>query len=237
MQTAEKTSPQKIGLLGRHIQIAGERLMLLPERAIWWERERALLVSDVHLGKAGHFRAHGIPVPHGVGVVDRDRLLGVIRDCKPLVLYVLGDLFHAGMNTEWELVLEIGSAVQRFVLIAGNHDRLAAEAYARAGIELQKAPFSVAPFVFCHTPEEARQSAVGSAIGGYALHGHVHPAVRLSARSNVRKKLPCFLFGETVGVLPAFGAFTGTCRISPTDKDRVFVTTDQEVFEIPLHHC
>ena len=32
------------------ITLAGEAVVLLPERALWWPRERALFVADVHLG-------------------------------------------------------------------------------------------------------------------------------------------------------------------------------------------
>ncbi len=34
------------------VDIAGERLVLLPERAAFWERASTLLVADAHWGKA-----------------------------------------------------------------------------------------------------------------------------------------------------------------------------------------
>ena len=43
----------------------GERLHLLPERAVWWPAAGLLLVADVHLGKAATFRRLGQPVPAG----------------------------------------------------------------------------------------------------------------------------------------------------------------------------
>src|SRR5262249_50769057 len=44
------------------VEIAGERVTLLAERAAYWQRTRTLLVADTHFGKAATFRAAGIPV-------------------------------------------------------------------------------------------------------------------------------------------------------------------------------
>lgn len=38
------------------INIKDQNLLLLPEKALFWEEEKGLIISDVHLGKAGHFR-------------------------------------------------------------------------------------------------------------------------------------------------------------------------------------
>ena len=46
-------------------EVAGERLVLLPEKAAFWPRTRALFVADFHLGKAATFRSAGIPLPPG----------------------------------------------------------------------------------------------------------------------------------------------------------------------------
>src|SRR6185436_15640126 len=45
--------------------VAGEELLLLPERAAYWPAKRALFVADYHLGKAASFRSAGIPLPAG----------------------------------------------------------------------------------------------------------------------------------------------------------------------------
>ena len=37
--------------------VAGEQLLLLGERAVYWERTRTLFVADPHFGKAAAFRA------------------------------------------------------------------------------------------------------------------------------------------------------------------------------------
>ena len=44
------------------IEWAGEKLVLLPERAIWWAREKTLFIADPHFGKASTFRSAGLAV-------------------------------------------------------------------------------------------------------------------------------------------------------------------------------
>ncbi|HWW70845.1 MAG TPA: hypothetical protein VN089_12960, partial [Duganella sp.] len=47
------------------IGLAGEQVLLLPEKALYWPREKMLIVADIHFGKAASFRALGVPVPGG----------------------------------------------------------------------------------------------------------------------------------------------------------------------------
>ena len=68
--------------------------------------------------------------------------------------------------------------------------------------------------------------------GGYALAGHIHPAVRLSASGEKSVRLPCFWFGARCGVLPAFGAFTGSAEVLPRRGDQVFVIAEEEVLQV-----
>jgi len=45
------------------LSFAGEELLLTEGRAVYWPRERALLVADLHLEKASFFAQHGQPIP------------------------------------------------------------------------------------------------------------------------------------------------------------------------------
>ena len=82
----------------------------------------------------------------------------------------------------------------------------------------------MAPFALVHEPKPVR--------GGYALAGHIHPAVRLTGGAGESLRLPCFWFGPRVGVLPSFGAFTGSAVVRPKSGDRVFVVADDEVLAV-----
>ncbi|MFY7902844.1 MAG: hypothetical protein ACOVOU_08040, partial [Rubrivivax sp.] len=68
--------------------------------------------------------------------------------------------------------------------------------------------------------------------GRYVLAGHVHPAASLGGRGPGRLRLPCFHFGADVGVLPAFGEFTGSRVLPRAPGDRVFVIAGDAVREV-----
>ena len=70
-------------------------LELLPERAVWRPRERALFVADLHLGKASAFRAFGAPAPTGASDETLRRLGALADQLQPELLVVLGDFVHA----------------------------------------------------------------------------------------------------------------------------------------------
>src|ERR1700712_3226350 len=74
---------------------AGEKLALLPERALWWEREQTLFIADPHFGKASAFRFAGIPVPETAHDADLVRLEAALRKTAARRLIILGDFLHA----------------------------------------------------------------------------------------------------------------------------------------------
>ena len=49
----------------KKIELYGQRLVLLPERAVFWKQAKMLIVADPHFGKAQVFRDSGIPIPGG----------------------------------------------------------------------------------------------------------------------------------------------------------------------------
>jgi len=210
-------------------EVAGEVVRLLPERALFWERTRTLLVADVHLGKAAAFRSAAIPVPAGTTDDALARLDAALRRTNAERLIVLGDLFHArgGMNDE---MLDAAAAWRRHCrelsigLVRGNHDLRAGDPPAEWAIQCIAEPHCEGPFVFRHHPADDGR--------GYVLAGHLHPAVRLSGPARQRLRLPCFWLGPRVGVLPAFGAFTGAVVVRPAVGDRVWVVAKRAVIPV-----
>ena len=90
----------------------GMELTLLPEKAVWIGSLRVLLLADIHLGKASHFRKSGIPVPEQVHDLDYQRLGKLIQDYSPKDVYFLGDLFHSSWNNTY-LNLNVYSEVEK----------------------------------------------------------------------------------------------------------------------------
>lgn len=210
------------------IRIREELLQLHPFRAIFWEKEKALLLSDLHLGKLAHFRKKGIPVPLSAGENNWDQLTSLLLTYCPERVIFLGDLFHSHLNAEWEAfshLLQQFSAIH-FELIPGNHDILRKEVYEATGLSLHKPSLAIAPFVLTHEPMASLSGLF------YNLAGHLHPSVKLAGNGRQSLRLPCFYFTENQGILPAFGVFTGLATIQPKMGDHVFVVADDAVFPV-----
>lgn len=56
------------------LAIAGEPMLLLADRALYWPARQRLLIADLHLGKGTTFRSAGIAVPSGGTAHDLARL-------------------------------------------------------------------------------------------------------------------------------------------------------------------
>ena len=211
------------------VEVAGERLVLMPERAAFWERTATLLVADSHWGKAATFRASAIPVPRGTTTAGLARLDHAIARTGARRIVFLGDYLHAldGRAPETLRALADWRSANReldSILVRGNHDRHAGDPPAEAGIRCVDAPLREAPFVLAHHPTLSDD--------GYVLAGHLHPGASLAGRGRMRERLPCFWLGRACGVLPAFGDFTGLADVTPQPGDRVFAVAGEEVIEV-----
>ncbi len=203
------------------VEIAGEELLLLPEKVIWWKKEKSLLVADLHLGKSGHFRKAGIAVPSHLDEDDLQVLSSLISRLDPVHIYMLGDLFHSSLNADWFKFTSWRKQFPhlQFHLIRGNHDILNDELLTDAQVSIYKDHLDVKPFRLIHIPPEI--SETGS-FEHYYLSGHIHPGVKLRGRARQFLHLPCFYFTEHQGILPAFGRFTGNSTLEIYPADRVY---------------
>ena len=68
---------------GVAIDVAGEMLHLLPDGAVWWASAQTLWLSDLHLGKAAHFRKHGVPIGSEPTLATLHRLREQIQALRP----------------------------------------------------------------------------------------------------------------------------------------------------------
>jgi DNA ligase-associated metallophosphoesterase len=207
------------------VEVAGEQLALLPQKALLWPRERTLVVADIHFGKAASFRAHGVPVPRGTTTQNLDALDELVEMYEPERIVFLGDFLHAraahAPATQAALLAwRERRPVLQLTLVRGNHDLRAGDPAARLAIELVDEPFEVGPFAFCHHPDLDT--------AGYALAGHVHPAFLLANRFDALR-LPCFVVGPRRMILPSFGAFTGGHLVTPALGEAIYVSSGEAV--------
>lgn len=210
-------------------EVAGEKLVLLAEKAVYWPSRKALFVADFHLGKAASFRSAGIPLPAGTTSENIERLDRAVDATRAKEVVFLGDFLHAATGRVTRTLAAFAQwrasrAGVALTLVRGNHDRKAGDPPTEWGMRCIEAGEAYGPFVLNHEPGPSRR-------GGYALAGHIHPAVRLSGEGE-SLRLPCFWFGARYGVLPAFGAFTGTAMIRPSRGDQVYVIAERDVIRV-----
>jgi uncharacterized protein len=212
------------------IELQGEELELFAERAVYWPREHALIVTDTHFGKAATFRQSGIPVPEDTTQADLDRLSSLLLSTDAQRLIVLGDLLHAKAGRQPTVLnaVEAWREKHRHVaidLIMGNHDRAAGAPPQEWNIALHPRELMLKPFMFVHEPTASEER--------YVMSGHIHPSVSLNGGLHRSTRFPCFSFGERQAILPAFGSFTGTYEISPSRGDRIYVIVEDNVIQVP----
>lgn len=206
-------------------RIKDQQLWLSPDRCIFWEEEKALIVSDLHFGKTGHFRKSGIAVPASVYRDDLQRLVAQIQYFQPRQLLVVGDLFHSRQNKELELFQKWRNDFPdlAFHLIKGNHDILGEDWYQSAGIELSPKKLNIGDFLFVHDIADLESPAPH-----YIFSGHIHPGIRINGAAKQALQFPCFYFGDTYAILPAFSRFTGMVSIYPGPHENVFAIIQYE---------
>ncbi len=206
------------------------RLQLLPERAAFLPDHQTLLVADAHIGKAQSFRQLGMPVPGGTTVGTLQRLSQAIRRTQAQRVVFLGDLLHSARSrapATWAAVADWRAHHEglELTLVRGNHDLHAGDPPAAWRINCVAEPLQLGPLALVHHPQPLP--------GSYVLAGHVHPAVMLGGGRQGRLRLPCFHFGPGLGLLPAFGEFTGMHTLSQQPEERVYVVADDEVRALP----
>ncbi|WP_316842537.1 ligase-associated DNA damage response endonuclease PdeM [Pedobacter gandavensis] len=210
-----------------NITCSGETLILNTERAIFWPEQQLLVISDLHIGKPAHFRKHGIQVPSTLGDQDLQRLAGLIDLYKPSTVLITGDLFHDQLNSDVDLfsAWKASFNTTKFLLIKGNHDRLLEKDYKDLGIEVYEKEMICPPFRFIHDRPDAASEY-------YTISGHIHPGVRIYGKARQSLNLPCFYFGSTYAVLPAFSAFTGLSMLKPQQGDRFYAISPGRIIEV-----
>ena len=204
------------------IKIKSQTFVLHPSGAVFWEDRKALLISDVHLGKVSHFRKHGMAIPNSAVSKNFQRLTSVVEYFNPESVVFLGDLFHSSKNSEWNLFVEWADCcVAEIILIAGNHDIIAKENYDTIDVKIFPS-LDIEGFLLTHHPVDSAPH--------FNFSGHIHPGILLRGFGGQSLRLPCFFKKKNQLILPAFGEFTGKYIMAPEEDDLVYAVTKEEVF-------
>jgi DNA ligase-associated metallophosphoesterase len=177
---------------------AGAELIARADGALWWPAERALVVADLHLGKAERIaRRGGALLPPGAEAETLARLGAALDATGAARVVVLGDGFD-----DAEAAGALGAAVKAelarlaagrdWLWVEGNHDA----GLAPAALGLPGAAVAELRLGGLRMRHEAGAE--------HDISGHWHPAVRVAGRRRA-----AFLVGARHLILPAFGRYTG----------------------------
>ena len=183
-----------------------------PYPAAYLESDRALVVSDLHLGIESKLASNGIHIPDSVL---RETLESILVPAKELgcdKVYILGDLKHEygrPKEPDWwsvkRLVQEIRGINAEPVLIRGNHDRYVSLILRDLGVECCSSFLNLDGFILTHghkkirVPDTSRIKAI--------IIGHEHPAIAFhNELGGVKERFKAFLYvpGRTRKDPPVF---------------------------------
>ena len=184
------------------LSFAGDEFALVQDRALYWPRERALLLADLHLEKASFFAKHGQMLPPYDSRETLERVALAIRETGARRVYTLGDNFHdsAGPSRLEPHAAGMLAALVRatdWVWITGNHD---AAMEATAGGTLAE-ELAIAGLILRHQAKAGETQP--------EISGHYHPRLQITVRERAIRR-PCAVVSSAGRmILPAFGALTG----------------------------
>jgi hypothetical protein len=176
--------------------------------ALYWDEQRLLVVSDLHLEKGSSYAMRGTLLPPYDTIATLGRLAAVISRHDPRIVVALGDSFHdrtahgrlSAENRDTVAALQSG---RDWIWISGNHDpELPSDLGGTVADEV-----ALGPVTFRHEPSGAQGE----------IAGHLHPKARVSARGRSMERR-CFASDGERAVMPAFGAYAGGLSI----RDKAF---------------
>lgn len=173
----------------------------MPEAALFWPAQRALLVADLHFEKASWYARFGQFLPPHDSAATLDVIEALVARTGAQAVWSLGDSFHdadgaARLDRDARARLDALTDRLQWTWITGNHDvGMAAMPGGRRVYEAQ-----VAGIWLRHEAEADDPSP--------EISGHFHPKLRLSLRGRAVSRR-CFVGSATKLILPALGALTG----------------------------
>jgi DNA ligase-associated metallophosphoesterase len=211
------------------ILLCGERMVLRPEGMLYWERMKTLIGADIHLGQVCPSGERAIDASEEAARIDLKRLTKATETTGAHRLVLLGDLVDArvGLNSRTAAHVSGWRAHHpglEILHIRGNHDFAVGDPPQVWEMTSVDEPYLEKPFVLRHYPRRSPD--------GYTLAGHLHPGVIHTGADGQKRRLRSFVFGEDLGLIPAFGICTESWTIKPRKGDRVYVLVDNEVVRI-----
>jgi len=191
--------------MGQIFTLGDHALTATRTGVLWWEKERLLCVSDMHLGKASRFaRKTGGLLPPFETHETLARLAQDIARFDPETVVCLGDSFDDLQALDEVEETDLKSlmmlmAGREWIWIEGNHEAGPTEI---SGTHLKEYCRKDVMFRHIYQPDQRTQ-----------VSGHYHPKGRISA-GGAGRSAPCFVVDRDHAIMPAFGTYTGGLKVS-----------------------
>ena len=233
--TSARSQKDNPALRASAFDIAGVTLVADFSGALFWEEQRLLVVSDLHLEKGSSFAARGVLLPPYDTAATLGRLAAVIARHAPRMVIALGDSFHdrSAHQRLSSIDRDAITALQErrdWIWISGNHDpALPSDLGGVVASEV-----CIGAIAFRHEPTGAPGEVAG----------HLHPKARVATRGRSTERR-CFASDGERAVMPAFGAYTGGLSIRDAAFAKIFRTPgfmahvlgDNRVHSIAASRC
>jgi uncharacterized protein len=210
------------------IELAGNTFQLFADCGLFWPAQSILFVADTHFGKEATFRQAGIPVPSGTTNATLAKIVRMLHRTNAKHFCILGDMLHAKSS----IAKHVSEAIEQFFaefrgvevsLVRGNHDAKVGPLPSTWPIDVVDPGKLIGSVALGHHPSTI---PVGADV---YLCGHIHPALRVSSRTERLGKMRCFWYSGGQLVLPAIGEFTGTHVITLAPNDRAWIVAENQI--------
>jgi uncharacterized protein len=223
------------GTRAASIAIADITLLADLSGALYWDEERLLIVSDLHLEKGSSFALRGILLPPFDTAATLAKLAAVVAHYAPRRVIALGDSFHdrdahERLNETDRDAIKALQAGRDWIWIEGNHDP-APPASLDGSVATE---IAIGALTFRHEPTG----------GEGEIAGHLHPKARVATRGRGIDRR-CFAGDGARIVMPSLGAYTGGlsirdrafAKIFPSDDFTAHVIGDAAMHVIAASRC
>ena len=213
------------------VKLDGVEAELMPERALFLKRARALVVADLHIGKSESYRRFGVPSADGIDEEMLERLGRAAMRAGAKVIVVVGDLTHHADGigeAEMERFAQFRERIMLPIrLVEGNHDRGARSLPPEWMVDRVGARFALGGVRFEHEPPAPGSTATAA---NWTVSGHLHPMLSV-ARGARSVEAPAFVVDRArrTVVLPAFSKFTRGVRFEPRTGQAIYAIAEGAV--------
>jgi len=178
-------------------------------KALWIEKEKILIIADLHIGYEEALVKRGFLIPKTFLVELKNEIIELLK-LKPKLIIVNGDFQHEFSKIsriDWDDSMQILNLLlkqAKVILIVGNHDTLIEQFTKKMDFEIRD--FFILENIAVLHGNKIINECLDKKIKIFII-GHDHPAITIS--DNIKQeKYKCFLLGKyhdkTVLVMPSF---------------------------------